>query len=119
MAGRNRSDSNSGLESSNASSVPLPNVRVNKNVKHPETWTLPQEWNMEVRERFGGWKKDVQSQIVNIGIQLDSSMKNTGSDGLYQDGLTEAERRHLLEREVAQFTYTGPSKVGCKCKSFF
>jgi hypothetical protein len=50
---RDRAESISGLESSNASSVPLPNVSVNKNIKHPEKWTLPHECNMEIREMFG------------------------------------------------------------------
>jgi hypothetical protein len=56
--------------------------------------------------------------FVIVFVLKDSSMKQTGEEGLYES-LPEAERRRILAREVADFAYTGPSKVGCKCKTFF
>ena len=38
--------------SCNSSVVGMDSVQLNQNVRHPEQWTIPQEWNMEKRELY-------------------------------------------------------------------
>lgn len=52
MATNAQPPSPAGLNSSASSTIEMPTIDVNKNMQHPQIWTLPHEWNIEKREMF-------------------------------------------------------------------
>ncbi|ELU16812.1 hypothetical protein CAPTEDRAFT_205282 [Capitella teleta] len=57
-----------------SSAVGMDSFRLTRQQVLPEQWTLPKEWNIEMREMFGNWKLDVQSQIKHLDVQLNRSL---------------------------------------------
>ncbi|KAI8501099.1 hypothetical protein Bbelb_211940 [Branchiostoma belcheri] len=60
--------------STNPARVSSGRTPINTNTKHPEQWTLLNDWNMEKREQYEYWFLDVQTQITNMATKLDQSM---------------------------------------------
>ncbi|KAJ8037343.1 hypothetical protein HOLleu_18140 [Holothuria leucospilota] len=73
---------NDDTESCSASSIGLPPLSLGKpRFPHSQTWTLVDQYNMEMRQQleldpFLNWKYDVQCQIANIS----NSIKKTFED---------------------------------------
>ncbi|CAL1535927.1 unnamed protein product [Lymnaea stagnalis] len=94
-----------GRDSSNGSSPGLQAVSgISRTRGLPEEWTLPQEWNIEKREPFDNWKKDVQSQITNISRSVTRSLEmyphpDVGS------GLSSGYRHHNGSKTGAPYSY--------------
>ena len=68
--------------SSSHSSYGLDNVHLSKASVHPEQWTLPREWNMEMRETYGVSAGDHnathQTNTLTIATLLFNDYDNDG-----------------------------------------
>ncbi|XP_077980493.1 uncharacterized protein LOC144435753 [Glandiceps talaboti] len=95
-----------------SSTVGLTPLSLSGDSRHPESWTLVHEWNMEKRQQrevdpYKNWKFDVQSQIANMGDQLRKSLQtHPVDDSSSSYSGFESDFKHRKDKIVKEQTST-------------